>query len=346
MDRRKFKNFKSAAGMVSKRLALSLCILLGLSACQSTKQAIAKEDSLPNWTIQQPSSDYLVYGVGSASHIVDRTEAKLAAQEAARLAIAKQLNVEIEGTTQVAQSQANGDFSYRVDEILYSRVPSIQLQGINIEQEFYSSEQKTAYALASFNKVESRMHAELDIRQLDEEISNATISALTNSEKLKEAMAIKRLIAKRRKANEYHRQLGGGSIVIPTSVSDKNKMLNDFIQSLTFSISSKLWGQESIRNQLAESLTKQGLTVVGEKQSADFQIDFSVDFEDVKKNSTYYVFANSNLTLMENDKEKAHVSAQIKAASSFENMAKSNAEAKSAKMLSKKLAMLIIDSKI
>ncbi|WP_242441776.1 LPP20 family lipoprotein [Pseudoalteromonas piscicida] len=346
MDKRKFKNFKSAAGMASKRLAFPLCLLLSLSACQSTQQAEAKAESLPAWTSQQPSSEYLVYGVGSASHITNPTEAKLAAQESARLAIAKQLNVEIEGTTTVAQSQANGDFSYQVDEILYSKVPSIKLQGINIEDEFYSQQSNTAYALASFNKVESRMHAELDIRQLDEEITGARISGLSKSERLKEAMAIKRLVAKRRKANDYHRQLGGGSIATPRSVTDKDKMLNDFIQSVTFSISTQFWGQESIRNQLAESLTSQGLTVVGEGQAADFQIDFSVDFNDVKKNNTYYVFANSSLKLLENSKEKAHVSAQVKAASSFENMAKSNAEEKAAKILSKKLAMLIIDSKI
>lgn len=346
MDRRKFKNFKREAGMASKRFVLPLCIALSLSACQSTKEAIAKEQTQPIWTTQQPTSEYLTYGVGSASHIANRTEAQLAAQESARLAIAKQLNVEIEGITQVTQSQSNGDFSYQVDEVLYSQVPSIKLQGVKIEEEFYSRQNNTAYALASFNKVESRMHTELDIRQLDEDIVKANISGLTNSEKLKDAMAIKRLIAKRRKANDYHRQLGGGSIATPQSVKDKDKILNDFLQSLTFSISSKLWGLENIRNQLAESLTKQGLTVVGDSQVADFQIDFSVDFQDVKRNNTYYVFANSSLILLENNKEKAHVSTQIKAASSFENMAKANAEEKSAKMLSKKLTMLIIDSKI
>ncbi|WP_440055847.1 hypothetical protein ACSLBF_06780 [Pseudoalteromonas sp. T1lg65] len=345
MDRRKFKSCKNTVATVSKVVLLPLAICAFLGGCKTTAKETVEVQQVPSWFTSPPTSSYLVYGVGVASQQSDIQQLKLSAQESARLAIAKQLNVEIEASTTVLQNKDNNVFSYNVDEILYSKVPKIKLQGVKIEEEYISQDQKHAYALASFNRTEALMHTELEINNLDEQLSKYELNANSKSALLHQAMQAKTLLAKRSRLNEYHKQLGGGSLALPNKVLAKNREIGDFLASLTFNIETTHWDQESIRHQLAQSLSRQGLSIVS-TEDADFKLSFEVNMDKVSKEGTHYIFADSSLTVLEKNQEKLHLSAQIKAASSYENIAHKNAVEKTAKALSDKLTLAIINNRI
>ncbi|OHU87859.1 MULTISPECIES: LPP20 family lipoprotein [Pseudoalteromonas] len=324
--------------MVS-RLTSILCIsTLMLSGCQTTATQ-PTEVAQPQWLTSTPSSDYLIYGVGIADSVGDKQNAKLAAQESARLALAKQLNVTIAAHTTVAQSATEKSMQYHVDELISSKVPNILLQGVKIEDEFWQN--NTAYALASFNRTEAVMQTELSIHALDEEIMQISLSKQSKSQRLKQAISLRTLAVKRQKLNDYLQMLQSPKLPLSNDVLSQLSLSEHVLNTLSFSIVADSSEHNNIRDMMASSLSSNGIQI--SKNNADFELAFRVNWQEVFKSGTHYSIAESFMVVKEQGMEKAHFNDKVKAASSYAQTAKHNAMQKLADKLSQQLAQFIVD---
>ncbi|NOU49470.1 hypothetical protein HG263_02770 [Pseudoalteromonas sp. JBTF-M23] len=322
--------------MVSK-LSVALCLSVMLATgCQTTEQK-SPSPTTPAWITSTPHSDYMIYGVGVADSVGDMQTARLAAQESARLALAKQLNVTISATTSIAQSASEKSMQYYVDEVINSQVPSILLQGVKIEEEF--QKENTAYALASFNRTEAIMQTELSISGIDDTIRQVSLNAATKSQKLKQAIKVRRLVIERSKLNDYLQMLQSAKQPLPTEVRAQLSSSEAVLNSLSFSITADSYKHSNIKDVVASALTGNGIQIVS--NNADFELSFRVDWQHIKKADTFYSIGESFLVVKENGREKAHFNGKVKAASSYSQTAKSNAMQKLAGKLSKQLAEFI-----
>ncbi|WP_105168513.1 LPP20 family lipoprotein [Pseudoalteromonas sp. T1lg23B] len=323
--------------MVSKLTGI-LCIgALLLSGCQSTAQTPTTATK-PAWLTTTPSSDYLIYGVGYADSVGDMQNAKLAAQESARLALAKQLNVTISAHTTVSQSATEKSMQYHVDELISSQVPNILLQGVKIEDEFWQN--NTAYALASFNRTEAIMQTELSINAVDEEIMQISLSDNSKSQRLKQAISVRTLAIKRQKLNDYLQMLQSPKLPLPTDVLSKLSRSAQVLNTLSFSIVADSSEHENIRDLMASSLTSNGIQI--SQSDADFELAFRVNWQQIVKSGTHYSIAESFMVVKEQGMEKAHFNDKVKAASSYAQTARNNAMQKLADKLSEQLAHFIV----
>ncbi|CAH9055185.1 hypothetical protein PSECIP111951_01189 [Pseudoalteromonas holothuriae] len=337
MDKRKFKNYKSVQAMGS-RLTATVCLsLLLLAGCQTTTTN-KPDTALPDWIVQTPTSDYLIYGVGVADSVGDMQNAKLAAQESARLALAKQLNVTISATTNISQRATEKSMQYHVDEVINSQVPNILLQGVNIEQQYQQG--KTAYALASFNRTQATMQTELSIRGIDDEIMQVMLNSPTKSQRLKHAIKVRKLAVKRTKLNDYLSMLQAVKLAKPSTVLTQLAKSEEILNSLSFNITPDSYKHINIKDLLASALTSNGIHIV--PNEADFELSFRVNWQHIKKADTFYSIGESFLVVTENGREKAHFNSKVKAASSYAQTAKNNAMHKLADKLSTQLAHFIV----
>ncbi|WP_225738303.1 LPP20 family lipoprotein [Pseudoalteromonas aurantia] len=337
MARRKFKKFRSAHALVSKT-SVAFCVSVALlSGCKTTQNS-SENITKPTWLTTTPTSAYLVYGVGSAKSIGDTRQAQLAAQEAARLELAKQLNVSISGTTTVQQTANEKSMQFHVDELISSNVPTIQLQGVKIEQEYQLND--VNYALASFNRTEAIMQTELSINALDTQISEFNIQGTSKSELLKKAVKIKTFAAKRGKLNAYLHMLQSPFVNIPAKVNKQLETSELILNNLSFNVVSDNMQHAKVDDLLSSALTRNGIKVT--QSNADFDLSFRVEWQEKYQSGTYYSVAESYMVVIENGEEKAHFNSRVKAASSFKDTAKSNAMTKLAEKLSTQLAKFII----
>ncbi|MBQ4835394.1 MULTISPECIES: LPP20 family lipoprotein [Pseudoalteromonas] len=330
--------------MASKPLVATLFSVALIAGCQSNSAKQVKENTTPQWITVTPTSSYMIYGVGNAQNTGDMQQAKLAAQESARLALAKQLNVTISANTTIKQQADNKSMTFHIDEYIQSKVPNIQLQGVKIEDEYISVDSKTAYALAAFNRTEAVMQTELSISAIDDEISHFQFARTqSKSLALKNAVALKQLGVKRDKYNNYLQMLQAAHVAIPSAVRAKLNAADALLNNVSFSISADSQKHQKVRDMLAQALSSQGIKVTD--KNADFTLKFRVDWQDMKKAGTYYSLAESYLVITEQGEEKAHFNAKVKAASSFEDTAKSNAMGKLADKLGQQLAKFVVTGK-
>ena len=337
MDRRKFRKCKSVQAMASKT-SIVLCISLALlSGCQSTNEQ-STSTTQPLWITETPRSDYMIYGVGSAKSSGDLRQAQVAAQESARLELAKQLNVSITGSTTVKQSATTKSMQFHVDELINSNVPTIQLQGVKIEQEFQKNE--VAYALATFNRTEAIMQTELSINALDTQISQFKLQGASKSELLHKAIKVKTLAAKRHKLNTYLQMLQSANITPSEAVNTQLETSEGILNGLSFTVVSDHLKHAKVHDLLSSALTSNGIVI--KPSNADFDLSFRVEWQEIYKSGTYYSIAESYMVVSENGEEKAHFNSKVKAASSYQETAKSNAMSKLADKLSNQLAKFIV----
>ena len=344
MDKRKFKSCRNVHVLASKSLFAALIGVSVLTGCQSNSASQSEVNVVPQWVTVAPTSSYLVYGVGTAQNTGDMQQAKLAAQESARLALAKQLNVTISANTTIKQQADDKSMTFHIDELIQSKVPSIQLQGVKIEDEYFNAQQQTAYALVAFNRTEAVMQTELSINSLDEEIAQFNLQHAGNKTlTLKRAVALKERVVKRGKLNQYLQMLQAAQVAMPVAARKQHALADDILNNISFSISADSDQHGKVRDMLARALTSQGIKVT--EQAADFELRFRVDWQDMSKLGTYYSLAESFLVITEAGEEKAHFNAKVKAASSFQDTAKSNAMGKLADKLGQQLAQFIISGK-
>lgn len=341
MARRKFKNCKSAQVLASK-LIPTLCLSAVLiSGCSSTQVNHSQRQLVePTWITQPPATTHMVYGVGQADFNNNWTDTKLAAQEAARLALAKQLNVVLSGETIVNQSASDQASSFQVDEIIRSQVPNLKLQGVTIAEEYQKGQ--VAYALAQFNRTQTIMQTELDISGLDTDIMNVQLNASDTNARLKQAIKVRKLFAERQSKNALLGMLQSSKVATSDALRAHIALSEEIISSIRFKLVAATAQEANLIEQLATTLTKQGFSIAN--QQADFTLSVRIDWQHMNKSDTYYSVAQSYVTLKEGAEQKAQFNSKVKGASGFEQGAMNKAVDKLAKNLSSQLARYITQS--
>ncbi|ALO42484.1 LPP20 family lipoprotein [Pseudoalteromonas phenolica] len=339
MVRRKFKNIKNVHALVSKAPLAACLSLLMLSGCQSTSSS-KSEPVIPAWITQTPSAPNIVYGVGQAQNYGDLQQAKNTAIESARVALAKQLNVVITADTRIVQQASNGTSKFKLNELIRSQVPDLKLQGLRISEEFQQG--NTIYALAEFNKTNAIMQTELEISGVDNQISGVSLTQPTKTQRLKSALRVKKLLAERIQKNEFLSMLQSQQVLLSESVFYKVKQAEEVIAGLSFNLEVTSEKESNLRDHLAKALTDQGLKVSTFKP--DFTIKIRTDWQNINQDSTHYSVAQTFVSIVENGEERAHFNSKVKAASSYQSMAKNKAMDKIADNLAEQIAEFISSS--
>jgi hypothetical protein len=323
---------------MASKISIALCMSMALLTGCKTTEVQSNSTIEPKWITDTPKSDYLIFGVGSAKTSGDLRQAQLAAQESARLELAKQLSVSISGSTTVKQSATTKSMKFHVDEIINASVPTIQLQGVKIDQEFQKD--GVAYALAVFNRTEAIMQTELNIRALDAEMSQFDFQSDTKTALLRKAIKVKKLAAKRNKFNAYLQILQSTRVVPSETVNTQLKNSEGVLNNLSFNVVSDHSKHAKVHDLLSRALTRNGITI--KSKGADFDLSFRVEWQEIYKSGTYYSIAESYMVVGEAGEEKAHFNSKVKAAASYQETAKSNAMSKLANKLSAQLAEFIV----
>ncbi|MFY8297745.1 hypothetical protein AAEU28_02950 [Pseudoalteromonas sp. SS15] len=338
MARRKFKNIKNVRALVSKAPIAACLSLLMLSGCQSTSSRT--EPVTPAWITQTPSAPNVVYGVGQAQNYGDLQQAKNTAIESARVALAKQLNVVITADTRIVQQASNGSSKFKLNELIRSQVPDLKLQGLRISEEFQQG--NTIYALAEFNKTNAIMQTELEISGIDSQIAGVSLTQPTKTQRLKSALRVKKLLAERIQKNEFLSMLQSQQVILSESVFYKAKQAEEVIADLSFNLEVTSEKESNLRDHLAKALTDQGLKVSTFKP--DFTIKIRTDWQNINQDSTHYSVAQTFVSIVEKGEERAHFNSKVKAASSYQSMAKNKAMDKIADNLAAQIAEFISSS--
>lgn len=338
MARRKFKNIKNVRALVSKAPIAACLSLLMLSGCQSTSSRT--EPVTPAWITQTPSAPNVVYGVGQAQNYGDLQQAKNTAIESARVALAKQLNVVITADTRIVQQASNGSSKFKLNELIRSQVPDLKLQGLRISEEFQQG--NTIYALAEFNKTNAIMQTELEISGIDSQIAGVSLTQPTKTQRLKSALRVKKLLAERIQKNEFLSMLQSQQVILSESVFYKAKQAEEVIADLSFNLEVASEKESNLRDHLAKALTDQGLKISTFKP--DFTIKIRTDWQNINQDSTHYSVAQTFVSIVENGEERAHFNSKVKAASSYQSMAKNKAMDKIADSLAGQIAEFISSS--
>lgn len=338
MARRKFKNIKNVRALVSKAPIAACLSLLMLSGCQSTSSRT--KPVTPAWITQTPSAPNVVYGVGQAQNYGDLQQAKNTAIESARVALAKQLNVVITADTRIVQQASNGSSKFKLNELIRSQVPDLKLQGLRISEEFQQG--NTIYALAEFNKTNAIMQTELEISGIDSQIAGVSLTQPTKTQRLKSALRVKKLLAERIQKNEFLSMLQSQQVILSESVFYKAKQAEEVIADLSFNLEVTSEKESNLRDHLAKALTDQGLKVSTFKP--DFTIKIRTDWQNINQDNTHYSVAQTFVSIVENGEERAHFNSKVKAASSYQSMAKNKAMDKIADNLAGQIAEFISSS--
>lgn len=324
--------------MASKTSVAACLTLLLLSGCQSTGSS--NEPMIPSWISQTPSGPNVVYGVGQAQNYGNLQQAQSSAQESARVALAKQLNVVISADTNIVQQASNGASKFKLNELIRSQVPDIKLQGLRIIEEFQQGD--TLYALAQFNKTNAIMQTELEVSGLDNQISSTDLNQPSKTQRLKSALKVKKLLAQRNKKNEFLSMLQSQQVLMSESIFNKAKRAETIIADLSFNLEMSSEKESNLRDHLAKSLTDQGLKI--STFQPDFTIKIRTDWQNINQDSTHFSIAQTFVSILENGQEKAHFNDKVKAASSYQSMAKSKAIDKIAQNLAGQIAEFITTS--
>lgn len=335
MARRKFKNIKNVRALVYKTPIAACLSLLMLSGCQSTSST--REPVTPVWITQTPTAPDVVYGVGQAQNYGDLQQAKNTAMESARVALAKQLNVVITADTRIVQQASNGTSKFKLNELIRSQVPDLKLQGLRISEEFQQG--NTIYALAEFNKTNAIMQTELEISAIDSQIAGVDLTQATKTQRLRSALRVKKLLAERIQKNEFLSMLQSQQVILSESVFNKAKQAEAIIADLSFNLEVTSEKESNLRDHLAKALTDQGLKVSTFRP--DFTIKIRTDWQNINQDSTHYSVAQTFVSILENGEERAHFNSKVKAASSYQSMAKNKAMDKIADNLAGQIAEFI-----
>jgi hypothetical protein len=335
MDKKKSKNIWRNHVLVFNKLVYSILLSSSLLACQST--SITPQQ--PSWLLATPTNNTSIFSVGSAPVFQDQAKAQQAATESARIEIAKKINVVIESNTFVEQHANNGVSTLRFKETINNRVPSIELAGVNIVESYIDQKNQIVYVLAEFNKQQAIINLsekidflDLDMEGIDIDLNNNTVT------KLKQAVKVQTLFSQREKLTKQLSQLGSENNLLSRHQQTLLHKVNAVFTNLTFAIAHSNNDVSKHNTQLAKQLTQalslQGLTIA---EPALFQLNYDIQWRQIHRDSTYYIFAEANIDVIAEQKTFKSFIAKAKGVSSDEQLAKNKAIDKLANELVKRI---------
>jgi hypothetical protein len=334
---------------------LSIALLaFGLVACKSSpskpSSGLKETFDVPEWVTNTPEQQGMAFGTGSADVWGDKSDAIRRAGEAARVNLVSQLRVTISGnsSSDIEERKATGKETQLVQTMrntIRSSVPPVELDEVKITESHI--EGKYAYALAALDRQQAAARIRSQIGSLEEEII-----AIDNRpregdtlEQVRVLLPALQLFAQRgRLADQF-------SLV---SMQRKKPALNEELSSIQRSIYSlfdklqiritmKDSGAQEIAAGVIEALTEQGMRINDQGQY-DLMVEVSVVLRPLAKDGLHYVFADSRVTIKDNNSRTLSTfSRQAKGTSGHAELAQAKAEKNVASMLAAELANALVE---
>lgn len=316
MDKRKLKSFRRNHVLAFKHILQAACISL-IWGCNSTPNVAEK----PTWIVSPPQSQQMIYGVGSAPVYQDERTALNQAMDNARLEIAKRLNVTVSGNTQVSQSQINGTMAFEFREAIKNSAPAIELNGVVNKESYVDSVNKTAYALAEFNKDEAEFDLLSKVMSIDNQMDKMAISLKGSGyERLKQAIAVQKKFVERNQLNAQLAQLGFQKSMLTNHQQALLTRMNQVFSEVTFSIEPSK--DDNLADQIAQALAAQGMNL---SNQGDLAIRYDIKWFDMNNNDMFYSIANATVTVSADGKTIKTFVDKAKGGSQFKERAQEKA---------------------
>jgi hypothetical protein len=293
----------------------------------------------------------MAYGVGVSSiYRGNQAQAIQSAKEDARSDLLKGLRVQvqeeiyIEKKKQASQHSATS-FTSKLRQEIYSRIPPIELSGIEVTQIYVSPNLSTAYALAQLNRARVAAGLKQEIEQLDQELKRFT----TISGKLSKPAQLKRLLpapALMAKRDIIEARLGlvlghPPSVVVPPEEVQLNERINALLNGLVVVLRPQGQAAKEIEPYLLKHLTKSGL-VISSTRTADVTLVYHVSTRTKHDRGLYYTFADGDIVIK--DEAGRTVNAVDATAKGVSGVSREQARVKSMKQLGDRLGEALRDS--
>jgi hypothetical protein len=289
------------------QLASILAISFGLIACGSnpTKKISAK----PDWIVNEPVMAGHVYGVGSAPVYVDEAKAIQQAQDAARVTMIQKLKVTVKGdfsqdTQEVRQTGKQTQLVKTVRNQISSSIPQAEIDNLEIKENYVDVVGKVAYSLVHLDRIKASNKLRKRISVFDQQIIRLSDNISNDLATLKQLQSISPalgLLEKRARLAEQLQLIDMNNLT--KYKSDDLKAVETRIQGLFDRLKVSLTASNNagseIRSGLAESLTKLGLRV--SRGTGDLNFFFKADLREVEKGGRYFVFADGQVEIKDND---------------------------------------------
>jgi hypothetical protein len=334
---------------------LSIVLLtLGLAACQSTpskpSSGLKATFDAPEWVTNIPEQQGVAFGTGSADIWGDKTDAIRRAGEAARVNLVSQLRVTISGNSSadIEERKATGKETELVQTMrntIRSSVPPVELDEVKITESHI--EGKVAYALAALDRQQASSRIRGQIGSLEEEIV-----AIDNRpregdtlEQVRVLLPALQLFAQReRLADQFALvSMQRQKPALNEELASIQRQIYSLFDELQIRIAMTDIGAQEIAAGVIEALTEQGMRINDQGQY-DLMVEVSVVLRPLEKDGLHYVFADSRVTIKDNNSRTLSTfSRQAKGASGYAHLAKAKAEKSVASMLAAELANALVD---
>jgi hypothetical protein len=334
---------------------LSIVLLtLGLAACQSTpskpSSGLKATFDAPEWVTNIPEQQGVAFGTGSADIWGDKTDAIRRAGEAARVNLVSQLRVTISGNSSadIEERKATGKETELVQTMrntIRSSVPPVELDEVKITESHI--EGKVAYALAALDRQQASSRIRGQIGSLEEEIV-----AIDNRpregdtlEQVRVLLPALQLFAQReRLADQFALvSMQRQKPALNEELASIQRQIYSLFDELQIRIAMTDIGAQEIAAGVIEALTEQGMRINDQGQY-DLMVEVSVVLRPLEKDGLHYVFADSRVTIKDNNSRTLSTfSRQAKGASGYADLAKAKAEKSVASMLAAELANALVD---
>lgn len=304
----------------------------------------------PGWINSPPQKSGYAYGVGSGDLWGDKADAARRAGESARVNLVSQLRVTVSGdfSNTVQERKSTGkqtELVQTVQNTVRSQVPAVELDEVKITDTFF--EKKFVYALAELDRVKAASRIKGQITDLEQQvvgINNLPRSG-TTLQQLRVVLPALPLLAKRDRLADQLALVGTQRIkpALPNELQQIEQGIYALFNQLQVRISMTNAGAQEIAAGVVEGLTEQGIRISA-SGSYDLMIEVSANLRPVENKGSYFVFADSRVTIKDADNRVlSSFSKQAKGVSGYPDLAKAKAERSMANILAAELAVALID---
>ena len=334
---------------------LSIALLaFGLVACQSSpskpSSGLKETFDVPEWVTNTPEQQGMAFGTGSADVWGDKSDAIRRAGEAARVNLVSQLRVTISGdsSSDIEERKATGQETQLVQTMrntIRSSVPPVELDEVKITESHI--EGKYAYALAALDRQQAAARIRGQIGSLEEEII-----AIDNRpregdtlEQVRVLLPALQLFAQRgRLADQFALvSMQRKKPALTEELASIQRSIYSLFDKLQIRITMKDSGAQEIAAGVIEALTEQGMRI-NDQGEYDLMVEVSVVLRPLAKDGLHYVFADSRVTIKDNNSRTLSTfSRQAKGTSGHAELAQAKAEKDVASMLAAELANALVD---
>lgn len=343
----------------SFKLLTIILVICSLAACvanspkQSSEARRAKNQAsfeTPDWINNPPQRMGFAYGVGSGDLWGDKADAARRAGDAARVNLVSQLRVTVSGdfSSRVQERKATGkqtELVQTVQNTIRSQVPVVELDEVKVTATFF--EKKYVYALAELDRVKAAGRLRGQISNLEDQIRTIEQKPRLGSrlQKLRVLLPALTLFAQRERLADQLALVGTRrqKPVLTGELQQIQDNIYALFNQLKVRINMVDAGAQEIAVGVVEALTEQGMRI-NDNGVHDLMIEVSATLRPVEKNASYFVFADSRVTIKDEDgRILSTFSKQAKGVSGYPELAKAKAERSVAKVLAAELASALVE---